>query len=120
MKWLLVSLIVACTIASDVLQASEMKRHGEITNLSLRHLARTLRVLASRRGLLLSIACLAVSFFAFLALLEISSLSFAVPVTGVTYVGDALLAKWVLREHLTWKHWVGIMMIAGGVVLISI
>ena len=120
MKWALVSLIVGCTIVSDVLQAGEMRRHGPIKHLSVRALGRTLRILAARPALLLSIACLALSFFAFLALLRIASLSFSVPVTAVTYVGDALLAKWVLREHLNWKRWAGIVMIASGVVLISI
>jgi drug/metabolite transporter (DMT)-like permease len=120
MRWLLVSVIVGCTIASDVLQASEMKRHGEITDFSIRHMARTLQALSARPRLLISIVCLAVSFFAFLELLKIAPLSFAVPVTAVTYIADALLAKWVLHERLQPKRWAGIVMIAGGVVLLSI
>jgi drug/metabolite transporter (DMT)-like permease len=119
MKWLWVFMIVACTVASDVLQSREMKRHGEITDFSIRHTARALRALSARPGLVVSIGCLAVSFFAFLALLRIAPLSFAVPVTAVTYVADGLLARWVLHEQVNWKRWAGIAMIACGVILLS-
>jgi drug/metabolite transporter (DMT)-like permease len=118
--WFLIALVAGCTVASDVLQSREMRRHGEITDFSIRHLGRTLKQLAARPGLVISIACMAISFFAFLVLLKIAPLSFAVPVTAVTYVADALLAKWVLHEHLNWKRWLGIVLIAAGVTLLSI
>jgi len=116
MKWFLVFLIVACTVASDVLQAHEMKRHGEITDFRARSVARILAHLAQRRFLILSIACMALSFFAFLRLLGIAPLSFSVPATALTYVGDGLFAHYILHEHLSWQRWAGIAMIAGGVV----
>ena len=37
---------------------------------------------------------MAVSFFAYLGLLTIADLSFAVPVTAVTYVFETVLAKY--------------------------
>jgi len=120
MKWFLVFVIVACTVASDVLQAYEMKRHGEITDFRARSLARALGILAKRRFLILSIFCMALSFFAFLRLLEIAPLSFSVPATALTYVGDALFARYVLHEHLSWRRWLGIAMIAGGVMALSL
>jgi drug/metabolite transporter (DMT)-like permease len=120
MHWPLVVVIVACTVASDVLQAYEMKRHGEIKDFHARSLARVLLAVRARPGLGLSILCMAVSFFAFLRLLQVAALSFAVPVTAVTYVGDGLFAWYVLHEQLNWERWVGILMITAGVVLISL
>ncbi|MGH9594770.1 MAG: EamA family transporter [Bryobacteraceae bacterium] len=119
MKWLLILLIVACTVASDVLQSHEMKRHGEIIDFRVRSLTRALGELAQRRYLILSIACMALSFFAFLRLLQITTLSFSVPATALTYVVDALFARYVLHEHLSWRRWAGIVMIAGGVISVS-
>ncbi len=116
MKWFLIFLIVACTVASDVLQAHEMKQHGEITDFRARALASVFTHLAGRRFLILSIACMALSFFAFLRLLEIAPLSFSVPATALTYVGDALFARYALHENLSWRRWAGIVMIAGGVI----
>jgi hypothetical protein len=66
LKWFLVFVIVACTVASDVLQAYEMKRHGEISDFRARSLARALGILAKRRFQILSIflhgACLSLRF----------------------------------------------------------
>jgi multidrug transporter EmrE-like cation transporter len=119
MKWFLVFVIVICTVASDVLQAHEMKQHGEITDFRARSVARILANLARRRFLILSIACMALSFFAFLRLLAIAPLSFSVPATALTYVGDALFARYLLHEDLNWRRWAGIAMIAGGVISLS-
>jgi drug/metabolite transporter (DMT)-like permease len=119
MQWLFVSIIVICTIATDVLQAHEMKRHGEISDFGARSLKRTFLGLAVKPVLILSIVCMAISFFAFIRLLQVSTLSFAVPVTAVTYVGDALFARYFLHEHLDWRRWTGILLVTVGVILIS-
>ena len=77
MKWILLSIVVMATALSDLLQSYEMKRAGE-QSLGARGLARLLKMIASRLYLILSILCLAVSFFAFMALVQVTPLSFAV------------------------------------------
>ena len=119
MKWVLVALIVLCTVLSDVLQSHEMKRQGEVDAFRVSGLKQTVRALFSRPLLLLSVACLAVSFFAFLKLLTIAPLSFSVPITGSTYVADALLAKYVLKERVNKQRWAGIVLITAGILLIA-
>jgi drug/metabolite transporter (DMT)-like permease len=119
MKWVLVALIVLCTVLSDVLQSHEMKRHGEVDAFRVSGLKQTVTALFSRPLLLLSIVCLAVSFFAFLKLLTIAPLSFSVPITGSTYVADALLAKYVLKERVNKQRWAGIVLITAGILLIA-
>ena len=119
MKWVLVALIVLCTVSSDVLQSREMKRHGEVDAFRASGLKETLTALFSRPLLLLSVGCLAVSFFAFIKLLAIAPLSFSVPMTGSTYIVDALLAKYLLKERVNMQRWAGILLIAAGIVLIA-
>ena len=119
MKWLLVFVIVACTVASDVLQAREMQQHGEITDFRFESLGRSLRVLAGRLNLILSIGCMALSFFVFLRLLQIADLSFSVPATALTYVVDALFARYVFHEQVSGQRWAGILMIAAGVISLA-
>ncbi len=119
MRWILLGIVVATNVASDGLQAREMKRHGEISDFRAGALKRTFFGLAVRPGLALSILCMALSFFAFIRLLQISPLTFAVPATAVTYIGDAVFARCVLRENLDLRRWAGIFFIAAGVVLIG-
>src|SRR5271163_500425 len=69
MKWVLVAAMVFATAAGDLLQSHEMKRAGE-QSVTARGLARLLEIIARRRLLILAIACNAVSFFSFMALVQ--------------------------------------------------
>jgi drug/metabolite transporter (DMT)-like permease len=119
MKWAMVGIIVAATTVGEVLQAKGMRHHGEIRFRSGR-LGRVLAVLARNGYVIASIVAMAVSFFAYLALLTVSELSFAVPVTAVTYALETVLAKYVLHEHVSWLRWAGAGLVIGGVALVSL
>lgn len=118
MKWLLLLIIVCATVLSDTLQSYEMKRSGEQC-VNARGLARLLRMILCRRYLLLSIFCLAVSFFAFMALLQAAPLSFAVPASAATFVVEAALAKFVLYERVGKRRTAGALLVMGGVLLLA-
>jgi bacterial/archaeal transporter family protein len=118
MKWALVAVISASSAVADVLQSAGMKDHGEIRDFRpwavAGHLARLMR----NRKMLVAVASLAVSFSAFLALISVSELSFAVPATAATYVLETTLAKYLLKEHVDWRRWTGATLVAGGVALL--
>ena len=118
MRWLLVSIIVCATVLSDILQSYEMKRTGE-QSVNARGLGRLVRMLVSRRYLLVSIFCLAVSFFAFMALLQTAPLSFAVPASAATFVLETALAKFVLKERIGKRRTTGALLVLGGVALLA-
>jgi drug/metabolite transporter (DMT)-like permease len=118
MKWLQVAIIVAATVLSDLLQSYEMKRVGE-QSVNARGLGRLLRMVVSRRFLLLAIVCMAISFFAFMALLETAPLSFAVPASAATFVLETALARFVLRERVGSRRAFGALLVLGGVVLLA-
>lgn len=119
MKWLLVSIVVAATVASDVLQSHEMKQQGEVRDFRPGALGRLFAAVLRGRLLILAICCMAISFFAFLQLLKIADLSFAVPATAATYVVETFLAKVVLKEQVRWQRWTGACLVASGVLLLS-
>ena len=119
MKWTLVSIIVAATTIADVLKAYGMKRHGEIHEFHLGALGRMLSLLARNRYIIASLGCMAVSFFTFMALISIADLSFAVPATAITYVFETILARWLLREHISGWRWMGASLVACGVALLA-
>lgn len=118
MKWLLLGIIVVSTVLSDLLQSYEMKRSGE-QSVDARGLARMLRMIVSRRFLFLSIVCMAASFFAFMALLQVAPLSFAVPASASTFVLETVLAKFILKEHVGKRRTAGALLVLGGVVLLA-
>ena len=118
MKWILVGLMVAATVVSDLLQSYEMKRAGEHT-VDARGLIRLLRTIVHRRYLILAIACLAVSFFSFMALVQMAPLSFAVPASAASFIFETLLAKLVLRERVGVRRAAGALIVLCGVILLG-
>jgi drug/metabolite transporter (DMT)-like permease len=120
MKWALVAVISASSALADVLQSAGMKDHGEIQEFRPRAVAGHLARLIPNRNILAAVASLAVSFFAFLALISVSELSFAVPATAATYVLETILAKYLLREQVDWRRWAGATLVAGGVALLML
>jgi len=118
MKWILLSTVVTATALSDLLQSYEMKRAGEQT-VGARGLARMLKLIARRGPLILSIVCLAVSFFAFMALVQATPLSFAVPASAASFILETVLAKFVLKEHVGMRRAAGALLVLGGVILLA-
>jgi drug/metabolite transporter (DMT)-like permease len=118
MKWILLSIIVVATVLGDLLQSYEMKRSGEQA-VDARGLAKLLRLIMSRRYLLLSIVAMAISFFAFMALVQIAPLSFAVPASAATFVLETILAKFLLKEKVGVRRAAGALLVLGGVILLA-
>ena len=116
MKWLLVGLMVAATVASDLLQSHQMKRAG-VQSVGASGLWSILRLIARRRFLILAVACMAVSFFSFMALVETEPLSFAVPASASSFVVETVLARFVLGERISMRRAAGSAMVLIGVVL---
>jgi drug/metabolite transporter (DMT)-like permease len=118
MKWILVIVIVVATALSDLLQSYEMKRAGE-QSVGARGLRRLLGMLVERRYLLLSILCLAFSFFAFMALVQSTPLSFAVPASASSFILETVLARVWLKEQIGPRRAAGTLLVLCGVVLLG-
>ena len=117
-KWVLLSIIVVTTVLGDLVQSYEMKRSGA-QRVDARGLGRIVRLIFSRSKLSLGILCMAVSFFAFMALVQNAPLSFAVPASAATFVLETVLAKLVLKEVVGMRRAVGALLVLCGVVLLS-
>ena len=120
MRWFFIAVIVASTTVGEVLQAAGMRRHGEIRDFRPGAMGSAAALLLRNRFVIGSVAAMAVSFFAYLGLLTISELSFAVPATAITYVLETVLAKYVLKEQVNWLRWVGASLVICGVALVSL
>ena len=118
MRWILVAVMVGATVISDLLQSYEMKQAGE-QSVSATGFARLLQTIARRRLLILGVAGNAVSFFAFMALVQTEPLSFAVPASAASFILETILAKFVLKEHVGMKRAAGALIVLAGVVLLG-
>jgi drug/metabolite transporter (DMT)-like permease len=118
MTWLLLSITIVATVISDLLQSYEMKRAGEQT-VDARGLRRMLGEIVRRRYLILSIVCLAFSFFAFMALVQSAPLSFAVPASAGSFIVETVLAKFLLHEKVGPRRAAGALLVTAGIVLLA-
>jgi drug/metabolite transporter (DMT)-like permease len=119
MKWFLVIVLVAATTAGDVFRSMGMKHHGEIHDFRPGAIGRALQALVQNRYVIVSTFSMAISFFAFIKLVAIAPMSFAVPMSAATFIPETILARFLLKERVDWRRWTGALLIAGGVVFIS-
>jgi len=120
MKWAMVWVIVGSTAIADLLQSLEMKRqHVSVDDLHPSRWARLLASLALRGPLVLSVFFMAISFFAFMKLLSLADISFAVPVTATSVALETVLAKLLLKENVNALRWAGACCVACGVALLA-
>jgi drug/metabolite transporter (DMT)-like permease len=58
-------------------------------------------------------------FFLYLAALSWADLSYVMPLTALSYLFAAVLAKVFLHEHISWLRWAGIVIIVLGIVMVA-
>jgi drug/metabolite transporter (DMT)-like permease len=119
-NWLLVAVIVSATVLGDVFQTLGMRRQGEIRDFRPGALGRVLSAMARNAYVIVAVVMMAISFFAFLKLLSVADLSFAVPATAASYVIETVLAKVFLRERVNYRRWAGAGLVACGVFLLAL
>ena len=71
-------------------------------------------------SIMMAVLSMAVSFFAFMALVQIADLSFAVPASAASVVLDTLLARLLLKEQVDVRRWAGAACVACGVYLLAL
>lgn len=118
--WLLLGVIIGSTVTADLLQSYEMKRQGEIQDFGPTGVGRVLGTIARNRNLVLSVFCMAASFFAFMALVQIADLSFAVPASAGSLAIETVLARVILKERVDLRRWLGAALVACGVWCLSL
>ena len=119
MRWILVGIIALCNTIGDVLNTAGMKHQGEMKDLRPQSWVSMVKKIVRNPLVLAGFAAWAVSFFALLSLLSITTVSFAVPATAVSYLLETLLAKYILGEDVKWRRWAAASLVACGVVLLS-
>lgn len=117
---IMIAIIILASSAGDVFMTRGMKQVGEISTLKPRELALIGRTVFSNKNFLTGLLLMAVSFFAFLAVLSWADLSLIVPATSLGFVTSTLGAKLILKEKISGLRWAGILLVCLGVALVSL
>jgi uncharacterized membrane protein len=118
--WLLLAVVVLAGTAGEVAVTRAMKQIGEVREFHPRALLRFLGQALRVKWMWLGLALLAMAFFSLLALLSWENVSFVVPLTALSYVVGALMAKIFLKEEVDLIRWMGVLLVVVGVVLVYV
>ncbi len=121
MKTVLVAFLAALSAAiGEALLSYAMKRGGQIDMAEFSHWVNLVTSVVRNSYIFIGVIFLAVYFFLYLIALSWADLSFVLPLTAVSYIFAAILARVFLREDVTWLRWVGTLVIIVGITLIAL
>ncbi len=110
--------IVVAGTSGELCVSRAMKQMGEVHDF---HPAALLRFIAHALRLFwmwLGVALMALAFFSLLLMLSIENVSFVVPVTALSYLAGALGSIFFLKERVTTRRWMGVILVCAGVTLV--
>ena len=117
---LMITIIVFCTAASDVLIARGARQVKRLSVFKLSEIPVITPRILTNVSLLSGVLMAAASFFAFLVVLSWADLSLVLPATSVNYAIATLGSKIILRERINRLRWTGTFFVCAGVALISL
>ena len=110
-KYLVLAGVSAFAALGDSLLSYGMKQVG---NVSLEHVA-SLLLAITNPWVALGILLLLVFFACYMTALSWADLTYVLPASSLGYVLLALIARFVLHEHVSVTRWLGIALVSSGV-----
>jgi len=110
-KYLVLAGVAVFAAAGDSLISCGMKQTGAV---SLAHLPSIIFAVLNP-SVALGVLFLLAFFAAYMMTLSWADLTYVLPATSVGYVLLALIAKFLLHEHVSPTRWIGILLISTGV-----
>ena len=119
--WACITLVAALAIAGEVLIAAAMRKVGDLDRIrAVSGLPGAIRAVLASPAFLAGATCMAFNFFAMLYTLSRVDLSLAAPgIASFNYVGNAVAARFFLRENVDRRRWLAVLFVAVGVLLLT-
>jgi drug/metabolite transporter (DMT)-like permease len=114
---LFASIVVAGT-GGELCVSRAMKAVGEATSFHPAEVAKVILRALRQPWMWLGVSMMAFAFFALLGALSIYNVSFVVPVTALSYVAGAFGGVVFLHEKVSFRRWIGVLLVAIGVTLV--
>jgi drug/metabolite transporter (DMT)-like permease len=120
-QWTAILFVAALAVIGEVMIASGMRQLGDLDDIrAARGLAGTIAAVLTNPHFLTGALCMALNFFSMLFALSISELSLAAPAIGaLTYIGNAIAAKFFLDERVDRRRWLATLFVVMGVILLA-
>jgi drug/metabolite transporter (DMT)-like permease len=117
----MVAAIVVSATAGDVLIAAAMRRIGDLDEIrAARGLSGAIFAVLGSGRFLAGVGCMAISFFSLLFSLSHADVSLIAPAAGsLTFVTNAVAAKWILHENVDRRRWLAAVFVCCGVALLK-
>jgi drug/metabolite transporter (DMT)-like permease len=117
---LMLAFFICCTTGGEIAMTYGMKRVGEPERLRPLALLKFLWRAAQDGWVWLAMPLMAVAFYSLLILLSWAPISLVMPASAFNYVIGAIGAKYLLKEDVSPKRWLGVTLLFVGVSLVLI
>jgi len=111
---------ICCSTGGEIAMTYGMKQVGEPERFRPREILRFLGKAASNAWIWIAVPLMAASFYSLLILLSWAPISLVIPASAFNYVVGTFGAKYLLKEDVTLKRWLGVLMVCAGVTLVLI
>ena len=119
--WLMIAAIVLSATAGDVLVTSALRRIGDLDDVRAHSgLSGAILAVISSPWMIAGVCCMAISFFSLLVALSRADLSLIGPASAsLTFVTNAIAAKFFLNENVNRTRWLAAICVCCGVALLA-
>lgn len=114
-KYLVLVGVAVFAATGDPMLSFGMKKTGAV---SLHHLS-SLFAAVLNPWVAVGIVLLLAFFASYMNALSWADLTYVLPATSISYVLLALIARFALHEQVSWRRWLGIALISGGVGIVA-
>lgn len=117
----MIAAIVLTATAGDVLTASAMRKIGDLDVIRAKYgMSGAIRAVVGSFRFLLGVVCMALSFFSLLFAVSNANVSLIAPASAsLTFVSNAVAAKFFLHENVTRRRWLAAVFVCCGVALMT-
>ncbi len=115
---ILFMLIVVAGTGGELCVSRAMKAVGEVSDFRPRAIVHVILRALHVGWMWAGVGLMALAFFSLLGALSFLNVSFVVPVTALSYVAGALGAVFFLRERVSPRRWLGVVLVSLGVTLV--
>ena len=115
---LMLIFFICCSTGGEIAMTYGMKRVGEPQGFRPMALLQFLGKAMKNGWVWLAAPLMAASFYSLLILLSWAPISLVIPASAFNYVVGTFGAKYLLKEDVTAKRWMGVLLVCGGVTLV--
>jgi uncharacterized membrane protein len=120
--WSAIGVIVVASTAGDVLTAKAMKQVGDLGELWDREgFFACVKRVVTNQWFVMGVAAMAVAFFSLLFALSWADVSLVAPAAAsLSFVTNAIAAKFFLHERVDGRRWTAALLVCAGVGLLAL